>query len=81
MHLRNCSGRTPLFLAANADLKEHVSLLRKSGAHLHADEHASAVLYAKQGHNKDTWRMAGVRLDDGEEGVDENNTVNRVRAI
>jgi 60kDa lysophospholipase len=41
VHLRNSAGRTPLFLAASAGLAEHVELLRKSGAHLHADERAA----------------------------------------
>lgn len=70
VHLRNHSGRTPLFLAAKAGLKEHVSMLRKSGAHLHADERVSAEMYAKQGQDVEIWKLAGVDIDGGnEEGV------------
>lgn len=52
------AGRTPLFLAANAGLKDHVELLRRSGAHLHADEMATARALARQ--KPDLWRMAGI---------------------
>ena len=41
--MRNGDGRTPLFLAADATIEVNVSLLRESGAHLHAEE----VEYAK----------------------------------
>lgn len=58
VHMRNCTGRTPLFLSANAGLTEHVSLLRMSGAHLHADELSIAGLHAQR--SPDVWRMAGV---------------------
>lgn len=57
VHLRNKTGRTPLFLAANAQLAEHVCLLRESGAHLHADELDIARLLAQQGPS--TWQAAG----------------------
>lgn len=38
VHLRNREGRTPVFLAAKAGMAKNVELLRKSGAHLHAEE-------------------------------------------
>ena len=60
VHLRNRSGRTPLFLAANAGFSEHVLLLRKSGAHLHSDERAAAELLARR--RPGTWGLAGVGL-------------------
>ena len=58
VHLRNSGGRTPLFLAAHAGMADHVSLLRDSGAHLHADEMDIARLHAHQ--NPSIWRAAGV---------------------
>ncbi|KAL1961916.1 hypothetical protein VTN77DRAFT_949 [Rasamsonia byssochlamydoides] len=58
VHLRNSAGRTPLFLAANAGLSEHVVLLRKSGAHLHEDEKAVAEMQARQ--RPGVWALAGV---------------------
>lgn len=57
MHLRNRTGRTPLFLAANAGLGEQVQLLRDSGAHLHAQEIETARLHARR--DPDIWRAAG----------------------
>lgn len=57
VHLRNKTGRTPLFLAAHAGLADHVSLLRESGAHLHADELDTATLHAQ--HHPVIWRAAG----------------------
>lgn len=38
VHVRNKARNTPLFLAENIGFKEHVELLKKSGAHLHAEE-------------------------------------------
>ncbi|KAL3470418.1 asparaginase-domain-containing protein [Aspergillus californicus] len=58
VHLRNGNGRTPLFLAANAGLSEHVLLLRKSGAHLHSDERTAAQLLARR--RPGTWGLAGI---------------------
>ncbi|KAM5437333.1 hypothetical protein McanMca71_001054 [Microsporum canis] len=58
VHIRNNSGKTPLFLAANAGLVDHVELLRRSGAHLHADELTVAELHAKR--RPDIWALAGV---------------------
>lgn len=58
MHIRNRSGRTPLFLAANANLSEHVMLLRKSGAHLHSDERPAATLLARR--RPGIWGLAGI---------------------
>ncbi|KAL4903375.1 hypothetical protein BDW74DRAFT_186054 [Aspergillus multicolor] len=58
VHLRNRNGRTPLFLAANAGLSEHVLLLRKSGAHLHSDERTAAQLLARR--RPATWGLAGI---------------------
>jgi lysophospholipase len=58
VHLRNRAGRTPLFLAANAGLSDHVLLLRKSGAHLHSDERPAAELLAR--HRPSVWGLAGV---------------------
>lgn len=51
-------GRTPLFLAANAGLIEHVKLMRESGAHLHAEEMAAAKLHYTAAPL--TWHTAGV---------------------
>ncbi|KAI5284245.1 hypothetical protein KEM54_001490 [Ascosphaera aggregata] len=48
VHRRNHSGRTPLFLAAAFGLEEHVQLLQRSGAHLHADEKGIAMLHAQR---------------------------------
>lgn len=60
VHLRNHtgSGRTPLFLAANAGLVDHVAILRSAGAHLHQEELETARLHAAQ--NPKIWRMAGI---------------------
>ncbi|GLI75030.1 hypothetical protein PoHVEF18_003280 [Penicillium ochrochloron] len=58
VHLRNRNGRTPLFLAANAGLSEHVMLLRKSGAHLHSDERPAAELLARR--RPGVWGLAGI---------------------
>lgn len=60
MHLRNSQGRTPLFLAANGGLSEHVELLRQSGAHLHSDERAAAEVLA--GRRPEVWRSAGIDI-------------------
>lgn len=56
--MRNRNGRTPLFLAANAGLSEHVMLLRKSGAHLHSDERPAAELLARR--RPGVWGLAGI---------------------
>lgn len=58
VHIRNRNGRTPLFLAANAGLSEHVLLLRKSGAHLHSDERQAAELLARR--RPAVWGLAGI---------------------
>ncbi|KAJ5947637.1 hypothetical protein N7466_000652 [Penicillium verhagenii] len=58
VHLRNRNGRTPLFLAANTGLSEHVLLLRKSGAHLHSDERPAAELLARR--RPGVWGLAGI---------------------
>ncbi|KAJ5083240.1 hypothetical protein N7456_012667, partial [Penicillium angulare] len=58
VHLRNRNGRTPLFLAANANLSDHVLLLRKSGAHLHSDERPAAELLARR--RPGVWALAGI---------------------
>ncbi|CAD6588776.1 MAG: hypothetical protein ASARMPREDX12_003491 [Alectoria sarmentosa] len=58
VHKRNNAGRTPLFLSANAGLDKQVSLLHRSGAHLHADELSIARLHAQM--CPDVWSMAGV---------------------
>jgi len=58
VHLRNRTGRTPLFMAANAGLSEHVLLLRKSGAHLHADERPVAEMQARR--RPGIWALAGI---------------------
>ncbi|EXJ91738.1 L-asparaginase [Capronia epimyces CBS 606.96] len=62
VHLRNHtgSGRTPLFLAANAGLLPHVLLLRQAGAHLHAEELDTARLHASQ--RPDVWAQAGLDM-------------------
>ena len=58
VHIRNKAGRTPLFLASNAGLKDHLALLRRSGAHLHADELETARLHAQR--DDSIWRAAGM---------------------
>jgi len=60
VHMRNItgSGRTPLFLAANAGYVGHVALLRQAGAHLHSEEWEIARLHALR--RPDVWRLAGV---------------------
>jgi 60kDa lysophospholipase len=60
VHIRNYtgSGRTPLFLAANAGLTSHVMLLRQAGAHLHSEELDTAHLHANQ--RPQVWRTAGL---------------------
>ncbi|EXJ60888.1 L-asparaginase [Cladophialophora yegresii CBS 114405] len=60
VHIRNHtgSGRTPLFLAANAGLLPHVLLLRQAGGHLHAEELETARLHASQ--RPDVWKAAGL---------------------
>jgi lysophospholipase len=58
VHIRNRNGRTPLFLAANAGLSEHVLLLRKSGAHLHSEERQAAELLARR--RPAVWGLAGI---------------------
>jgi len=62
VHLRNREGRTALFLAANAGLKDHVQLLLEAGAHLHSDELVAARLQAggTTGENQEIWRSAGI---------------------
>ncbi|KAK5938036.1 hypothetical protein PMZ80_009625 [Knufia obscura] len=62
VHSRNHtgSGRTPLFLAANAGLMGHVHLLRQAGAHLHAEEMQTATLHARQRPN--VWNAAGLNV-------------------
>lgn len=60
VHLRNHNGRTPLFLAANAGLFEHILLLRQSGAHLHSDELPAAELLAQR--RPGIWGLAGINL-------------------
>ncbi|KAI9750828.1 MAG: hypothetical protein M4579_006290 [Chaenotheca gracillima] len=60
VHLRNRNGRTPLFLAANANLMENVVLLRESGAHLHPQEVSRARLQTSE--NSPIWRAAGIDI-------------------
>jgi 60kDa lysophospholipase len=60
VHMRNYtgSGRTALFLAANAGRTDHAALLRSAGAHLHAEELDTARLHA--GQRPDAWAAAGI---------------------
>jgi 60kDa lysophospholipase len=62
VHMRNFtgSGRTPLFLAANAGCAGHVALLRQAGAHLHSDEWEIARLHALR--KPDVWKLAGAPI-------------------
>lgn len=64
VHIRNHtgSGRTPLFLAANAGLLPHVMLLRQAGAHLHAEELDTARLHASQ--RREVWAATGLEGTD-----------------
>ncbi|CCX34481.1 asparaginase-domain-containing protein [Pyronema domesticum] len=48
VHIRNREGHTPMFLAAEAGREEHVKLLKKSGAHLHAEEKEMAGVLKKR---------------------------------
>ncbi|KAL7269965.1 hypothetical protein RUND412_007340 [Rhizina undulata] len=68
VHLRNRDGRTPLFLAAEAGLKENVGLLKESGAHLHADEIELARLFAQRSEKSDKsmWKAKCFKLAAGE---------------
>lgn len=59
VHIRNREGHTPLFLAANAGLQEHIRALRDAGAHLHLDEMAAAKLQASTGGEAAVWEQAG----------------------
>ncbi|KAI9767005.1 MAG: hypothetical protein M1840_005964 [Geoglossum simile] len=64
VHLRNRDGRTPLFLAAKVGNVENASLLRKSGAHLHAIELRVAGVLRKReeeetGQISEVWELAG----------------------
>ncbi|KAL6722127.1 hypothetical protein ACLMJK_001233 [Lecanora helva] len=56
VHLRNRAGRTPLFVAALAQLADHVAVLKQAGAHLSAEELAAARLQAKTAPN--IWHVA-----------------------
>lgn len=82
VHIRNRNNRTPLFLAANAGLSEHVMLLRKSGAHLHSDERTAAQLLARR--RPGVWGLAGIgprEVSDREmEEVGEERLAERVMA-
>lgn len=62
VHSRNYtgSGRTPLFLAANAGLAGHVHLLKQAGAHLSAEELGTATLHARQ--RPEIWAAAGLAM-------------------
>ncbi|OCL15104.1 asparaginase-domain-containing protein [Glonium stellatum] len=60
VHLRNREGHTPLFLAAQAGLSDHVRTLREAGAHLHSDEMAAARLHASSDADGAVWQLAGV---------------------
>ena len=62
VHLRNMTGHTPMFMAVEAGLADHVSLLRESGAHLHPDELRAAKSLSKS--DPDLWVAAGVRFVD-----------------
>ncbi|KAJ5536439.1 hypothetical protein N7513_009625 [Penicillium frequentans] len=81
VHLRNRNGRTPLFLAANAGLSDHVLLLRKSGAHLHSDERPAAELLARR--RPGVWGLAGIdpRENNQRELDEENSGAGRSRTM
>ncbi|KAK2861088.1 hypothetical protein FQN49_004552 [Arthroderma sp. PD_2] len=78
VHLRNNTGKTPLFLSANAGLVDHVELLRRSGAHLHADELPVAELHAKR--KPDIWALAGVEIESSTKLNGEKAEILRVEA-
>ncbi|KAF3479408.1 lysophospholipase [Arthroderma uncinatum] len=78
VHIRNNTGKTPLFLAANAGTVDHVELLRRSGAHLHADELPVAELHAKQ--KPDIWALAGVEIESSTKQNGEKAEILRVEA-
>jgi 60kDa lysophospholipase len=59
VHLRNREGHTPLFLAANAGLRDHTRLLREAGGHLHADELPTARLDDASEDERQIWALAG----------------------
>jgi 60kDa lysophospholipase len=58
VHLRNREGHTPLFLAAAAGMKDHVTLLRDAGAHLHPDEVKAAQEKAQNDIVDECWPLA-----------------------
>ena len=58
VHLRDNAGRTPLFTAASAGLIDNVAILKQSGAHLNADELASAKLHSQAA--PEVWHLAGI---------------------
>ncbi|PSK59352.1 lysophospholipase [Elsinoe australis] len=62
VHLRNRDGHTPLYLAAKSALGEHVHILRKAGAHLHAEElsDASSAATAADEASQKVWVAAGL---------------------
>ncbi|KAF2841311.1 asparaginase-domain-containing protein [Patellaria atrata CBS 101060] len=62
VHMRNREGRTPLFLAADAGLKDHVRLLREAGAHFHLDEMNSARL-RRSSDGAGIWGLAGADIE------------------
>ncbi len=47
-------------MAAQWDLHDNVGLLKESGAHLHAEEIATAKLLAPK--NLEVWKAAGLEL-------------------
>ncbi|KAF4554761.1 Asparaginase-like protein 1 [Elsinoe fawcettii] len=61
VHLRNREGHTPLYVAAQAGLKQQVELLKQAGAHLHAEEMADADASMKSATQpqQDVWKSAG----------------------
>jgi lysophospholipase len=57
VHLRNREGHTPLYMSVAARLKDHISLLREAGAHLHPDE-AEAAAKSVNTLESECWKLA-----------------------
>ncbi|KAH0610754.1 uncharacterized protein H6S33_011181 [Morchella sextelata] len=79
VHLRNRDGRTPLFLAAEAGIERNVELLKKSGAHLHADEVDLAILLLKKAQEASNGNNGGTNNGNGDANGNGNLKEARVR--
>lgn len=60
VHLRNNSGHTPLYLAAEAGLLSHVKILRDAGAHIHERELAGFHSATPRNHENGSLEVEGI---------------------